>query len=114
MAGTLLLSRKLQNLVRKRIASPENYVFTIRNIIINGAKRGCSGFIRNTSNNTCVYVNTERSVYSGVKNYMCRFADNEKDYSGYQNRWADTPEELVTGIINLLHSSPAAEHDCRI
>lgn len=109
--NTLLLSTKLKNRIKK---IPGDFTFFLKNITINGEKRGCSGFIRNNHNNTYVYVDTERSVYGGVPNYMYRYANNEKDYTGYRNRWADTLDELAHGIENLLGSSPAEQHDTRI
>lgn len=107
----LLLSTKLKNRIRK---APGDFTFFLKNVEINGVKRGCSGFIRNNRNRSYVYVNTERSAYDGVPNYMYRYADNEKDYTGYCNRWADTLEELASNIIKLLNSSPVEQRDTRI
>jgi len=106
-----LLMTKLKNALTK----PEkNLTFFLQNIRINGQKRGCSGFIKNNDNNTYIYVNTERCIYSGVPNYMFRFADNEKDYKGYTNHWADTLPELVAGIHTLLSTNPIEAHEKRI
>lgn len=111
MADKLLLSTKLKNEIKK---VPGDYTFYLKNIKINGVTRGCSGFVRNNKNNTYVYVDTERCVYRALPNYMYRYADNEKDYKGYRNRWADTVPELVRNITKLLKSDPITERDNRI
>ena len=108
--GELLLSLTLKHALKR---TGGDFTFYLKNIIINGSKRGCNGFIKNNSNGTFVYVNTERCAYGGLKNYMYRYADNEKDYTGYSNRWADTLPELVSAIEKMLASSPAAEQDFR-
>jgi len=86
----LLLAQKLKN----RFSNDE--VCYLRNIIINGDKRGCSGFI--TSNNKVVYVNTE--VLGG--GYLYRTAKDTKDYHGGVNKYADNIDALVNGINDLL------------
>ena len=102
----LLLSAKLKNAIGRECGDM-SLTFSLRNILINGAKRGCSGYIRNTENGSVVYVNTERCVYGGVKNFMFRYADSEKDTTGYRNHWADTLEELVAEIASMLKTTPA-------
>ena len=111
MADKLLLSTKLKNEIKK---IPGDYTFYLKNIKINGITRGCSGFVRNNKNNTYVYVDTERCVYKALPNYMYRYANNEKDYKGYRNRWADTVPELVHSITKLLESDPITERDSRV
>lgn len=101
----VLLSTKLKNAITKK-AQKENFQLqiTLHNIAINGNKRGCSGFIRNMENNSVVYVNTENSCF--ISKYMYRYADNEKDYTGYTNHWANDLEGLVSGIITCLRQTP--------
>jgi hypothetical protein len=108
----LILSTKLKNAINKH-ANGMDLTFTLRNISINGSKRGCSGFIRNNANNSVVYVTTEEPCLSTL-HYMYRYADHEKDYSGYHNRWANTLDELATEICRLLHSTPQEQNDRRI
>ena len=109
----MLLSQKLKNAI-VRDSGEMSLTFSLRNIVINGSKRGCSGFIRNTVNGSVVYVNTERCVYGGVKNYMFRYADSEKDSVGYRNHWTDTLDELVAGIIRMLKMTPAEAREYRV
>lgn len=108
----LILLTKLKNAINQH-ANGMDLTFTIKNISINGSKRGCSGFIRNNANGSVVYVNTEEVCYSSL-NFMYRYADNEKDYTGYRNRWAKTFDELVTEICRLLHSTPQEQNERRI
>jgi hypothetical protein len=109
----LILSTKLKNAINKH-ANGMDLTFTLKNISINGSKRGCSGFIRNNANGSVMYVTTERSCATFLKPYMYRYADNEKDYTGYRNRWAKTFDELATEICRLLHSTPQEQYDRRI
>lgn len=108
----LILSTKLKNAINAH-AKGMDLTFTIKNISINGSKRGCSGFIRNNANNSVVYVTTEEIRLCNL-HYMYRYANHEKDYRGYHNRWADTLDELATNICRLLHSTPQEQNDRRI
>ena len=73
-----------------------NYVINLKNISINGAKHGCSGFVQNPSTGLTVYVTTEDNYF------MCRYARDMNDYVGGINRWADTFEELIMKVACLL------------
>lgn len=87
----IILSAKLRN----RFAA--TYNVQLRNIVINGDKRGCSGFIALGDN--VVYVNTESC---GSLGYMYRTAKHMKDYTGGVNRWARNIDALVKGVNDLL------------
>jgi hypothetical protein len=100
----LILSTKLKNAINKH-AKGMDLTFTLKNININGSKRGCSGFIRNNANGSVIYVTTEEPCASYLR-YMFRYADNEKDYTGYRNHWANTLDELVASICMHLHKTP--------
>ena len=108
----LILSTKLKNAINAH-ANGMDLTFTLKNISINGAKRGCSGFIRNNKNGSVVYVNTEEPCLSTL-HYMYRYADNEKDYTGYHNRWANTLNELASAICTCLHKTPQEQNDRRL
>ena len=108
----LILSTKLKNAINKH-ANGMDLTFTLKNISINGSKRGCSGFIRNNANGSVVYVNTECVGIANLR-YMYRYADNEKDYKGYRNRWAKTLDELASAICTCLHKTPQEVNDRRI
>jgi hypothetical protein len=108
----MILSTKLKNAVNKK-ANGMDLTFTLKNISINGNKRGCSGFIRNKANNSVIYVTTEEPCLSNL-HYMYRYADHERDFKGYHNRWANTLEELAIAICNCLQHTPQEVNDKRI
>jgi hypothetical protein len=87
----LILSTKLKN----RFSSAHNVA--LKNIAVNGDKRGCSGFIERGG--VIVYVNTEPC---GSLGYMYRTAEHMKDYTGGANRWAKDLDSLVAGVNQLL------------
>jgi hypothetical protein len=89
----LILSTKLKN----RFSSAHNVA--LKNIAVNGDKRGCSGFIERDG--AIVYVNTEPC---GSLGYMYRTAEHLKDYTGGVNRWAKDLDSLVAGINQLLRA----------
>jgi hypothetical protein len=91
----LILSTKLRN----RFLSTHNV--TLKNISVNGDKRGCSGFIEREG--AIVYVNTE--VLGG--GYLYRTAKHLKDYSGGVNQYAKDLNSLVDGINSLLRQQIA-------
>jgi hypothetical protein len=88
----LILSTKLKN----KFLSV--YDVQLKNIIINGDKRGCSGFI--SYNNNIVYINTEIESSCGL---LYRIAKHNKDYTGGVNQWAKNIDELVINVTKLLN-----------
>ena len=74
-------------------------VCALKNIAINGDKRGCSGFI--SRDGAIVYVNTE-VLGSG---YLYRTAAHMKDYTGGPNRWARDLASLVAGVNSILRAA---------
>ena len=86
----LLLATKLKNNLNKA------YTVNLKNIAINGNKRGCSGFV--SHNDKVVYINTE-TLCNG---YLYRIAQHTKDYTGGINRYAKTLEDLIKGVNALL------------
>lgn len=104
-----ILCVKLKNMLKEH----GDYAFAISNIIINGQKRGCSGYIYNPATGLILYVNTERSIASFLKETMVRYVDfqkeNKKDFSkskftnGIENRnvFCDR-DELVPTIVKML------------
>lgn len=92
----LILSTKLKNQFKNK-----NYTIQLKNININGAKRGCSGFIKNNLNNKVVYVNTEDATsWLGM---LYREAESMRDYYGKINHFAKSLKELCDGINKLLN-----------
>lgn len=95
----VLLMTKLKNGLKKK----GDFQFDLSNININGAKRGCSGFVVNPKNGIVVYVNTEKSCYEPLsRKNLVRYVRNTKDYTGYINEYA-TDEEVVNKITSMLN-----------
>lgn len=96
----MLLSVKTKNNLLK--IKPEGLEFHLKNIIINGSKRGCSGFVKNLENNKIVYINTEKSCYNPLadKN-LYRLAESLTDYRGKTNNFA-TDIDLAKEVIKML------------
>lgn len=86
----LILATKLKN------RFPHADFVQLKNVSVNGDKRGCTGFIQ--ANGKIVYVNTE--VLGG--GYLYRTAKHLKDYIGGQNCYARDLDGLVQGINSLL------------
>ena len=100
MAGKkLLLATKLKNLINN--AYPDNnYIFELKNIKLNGQSRGCSGFIKNPETGSVIFLTTEKTGCSWLKDYMYRY-ESQKHGLG-RNRWTSSQEELIRGIHHLL------------
>ena len=80
----VILSVRLKNGIKKAFKGEENCLdIRLKNISINGQKRGCSGFIRNKVNGNVIYVNTEDPMWLG---YLRRYAEDTNDYSGHHGR----------------------------
>mgnify|MGYP006865990794 FL=1 len=104
----MLLATKLKNRILLAAKSEDLPLkIELKNIVINGVKRGCSGFVTNMQTGSCVYIDTEKLVYGPLSDKcMYRYARDNKDYSsnGLQNgwnRWA-TDEELPKQVVRLL------------
>lgn len=86
-----ILTTKLKNMF-----NDQNYMFNLRNISVNGRKVGCSGYIYNPSTGLVLYVNTERSVASWLKETMARYVsfqeENKEDFS---------KSKFTTGVENV-------------
>lgn len=82
----LITSRKLRSRVKKL---DDTLIINVKDISVNGVKRGCSGFITDSSSGNVVYINTEGSEYGPLTDkIMYRKARDIKDYSGGRNIWA--------------------------
>jgi hypothetical protein len=88
----LILAVKLKN----KFSSV--YTVELKNIIINGNKVGCSGFI--SYNNNIVYINTE-TLSCGL---LYRTAKHNKDYTGGVNHYAKNIDDLVINVTKLLNA----------
>lgn len=86
-----ILQRKLKNMLNN-----QDYMFNLRNISINGRKTGCSGYIYNPSTELVLYVNTERSVASWLKETMVRYVSfKEEDKNDFSK------SKFTTGVENV-------------
>lgn len=107
--GEMILAVKLKNALKRANAKYEyDLQYDIKNIVINGVKRGCSGFITNKENGSCVYTNTEETCCPNL-GVMYRYADDNKDYVGYRNRWTGrvyTVYSLAAEILKMLERTP--------
>ena len=79
----MLLKTKLTNQLKTLAESwGVEIEIHLKNITVNGEKRGCSGHIVNISTGSCVYINTEHSCYTPLAGKsMYRLARDAKDYS---------------------------------
>jgi len=78
--------------VKKLFKQSSHFSFALRNISINGQKRGCSGFILNKLTGKVAYITTEPFWDGGLwgnlsQSIMMRTAKHIKDYSGGNNQW---------------------------
>lgn len=95
----MISARALENAVR--ISFGTEVTTSLRNIRIDGAARGCTGFFVNPENNACVYVNTEASI-DPKRSLLYRYADDTKDFTGYRDRYAKDFDDLVQKISEML------------
>lgn len=91
--------------LKNRFKKVGNYEQYLKNININGVKRGCDGFIRNPENGKIVYLTTEYvcgNCYKPLANKMMyRTAKDLKDYTGETNQWC-MENELVDKVVKAL------------
>ena len=99
----MLLSQKFKNAIVKKTGLT-NLEFRLNNTLVNGQKRGCSGFIYNPDTDVYVYVNTEPSCYKDMT--FCRYAKDFKDYTGGFNNNCYSEEELIKKTAVLVTSVP--------
>ena len=95
----------LMTALKNRFKKVGNYEYYLKNININGVKRGCDGFIRNPENGKIVYLTTEYvcgNFYKQLSNKMMyRTAKDLKDYTGETNQWC-MENELVDKVVKAL------------
>ena len=83
-----------------------NFTFHLKNVSVNGQRRGCSGFIVENSTGKIVWVDTEPFFTGGLfgnsnQTLLYRFAKHIKDYSGLGNHWGRC-ENIADHISSLL------------
>lgn len=105
-----MLATKLKNRILT-VASEADLPlrFKLKNNTVNGRKVGCSGFITNIQTGSCVYVDTEHSVYGPLSDkVLFRYARDEKDFSSNglangQNRFC-ADDELAANVVKMLRA----------
>ena len=99
----MLLSVKLKNGLTSLAEQMGMDITThLKNITVNGQKRGCSGFV--TCGESCVYVTTEHSCYGPISDKsMCRYAKNTEDFSS---------NGLKNGNNQFVADDLVADTDC--
>lgn len=96
----MILSIKLKNQIMK--IAHINLEFKLKNIQINGVKKGCSGFIQNKDNGKIVYVSTEESSFQPFTDKsLYRTATSMSDFTGGYNNFAIN-ENLSACIVKML------------
>ena len=111
----MLLKQKFSNALKKEaeIQGVEIEIY-LDNIYSYGCKKGCSGHILNALTGSCVYVTTESSGLSTLRNKsMYRLAKDRQDWSSNSlkngfNRWVKN-ESLVSSIISALKNEKGEE-----
>lgn len=94
---TPLLAIKLKKQI---LAIDPTLEVSLKNIHVNGAKFGCSGFITDPRTGRVVYVNTDHNHHTNTR-ALYRTARDTKDYTGGMNNFASY-EALASAAVNLL------------
>lgn len=74
----------------------------LKNIRVNGAPQGCSGFVSD-GHGHYVYVSADRNHGTNT-DALCRTASGPKDYSGGRNH-ITSYDELAQAAVDLLKAS---------
>lgn len=99
---TGMLAIKLKNNL-KAAANHDDYDFAIKNVSINGAKVGATGFVKNNRTGKFVYVCTDFGILGRDGQLFYRTAKDAKDYTGGTNKFGDTREEgFAQDILALM------------
>jgi hypothetical protein len=98
----VLAATKLRNQLRR---IDPFLVVELKNVRVNRALFGCSGFVTDGTN--WVYVNTDHNHGTNTR-ALYRTATGPKDYTGGRNRYADygSIAEAVVDLLQLLQVNP--------
>lgn len=94
----MLLKTKLKNMFEKEGLDID--FKDVKNVIINGAKIGCSGFAFDRKTGRYVYVSTDAMPQLNGK-IMYRACKGNKDYTGGQNHFA-TESNIASEVKRFL------------
>lgn len=78
-------------------------IVSLKNVRVNGALFGCSGFITDPRTGKHVYVNTDHNHHMNTR-ALFRTAKDTKDYTGGHNNFA-TYDLVAESAVYLLKSS---------
>lgn len=108
----VILAPKVRNALKKMFDKDELDI-KIKNIDVNGSKRGCSGFVKNNTNGVIVYLNTEDTL-SG-RHLFCRYAGNMKDFRGIgANMIAKDFNEFIEKVADSLDNEKEYKRVCEL
>ena len=93
-------SKKIKSMFKN-----QPYEVSVKNISVNGVKRGCNGFLTNTATGKICYITTEPACDGGLfgnpdKAVMIKKKKTLKDYTGGYNRWL--PISDIVEMANRL------------
>lgn len=104
----VILATKLKNnIIKANKFKNLELSFHLKNIVRNGIKYGCSGFIKNERNGKIVYVNTDTDDTPNF-GLLYRTAPALKDYSNHGFNQFGNPDDEATylKIIEELARDP--------
>lgn len=93
-----LASVKLRN---QLLAIDPTLTVSLRNVRVNGALFGCTGFVTGR-NGAVVYVNTDHNHGTRVNRPLYRTATDTRDYTGGRNMTA-TNDTLAAAVVALIN-----------
>lgn len=93
-----LLALKLK---RELLALNPALAVELKNVSVNGAKFGCTGFVTDPATGRIVYVNTDHNHGTNGTRALYRTAKHTRDYTGGVNRRAEYGE-LAGAVVELL------------
>ena len=93
-----LTATRLRNEIR---AIDPTLTVELKNVRVNGATFGCTGFISDSRGNF-VYLNTDHNHGTRWDKALYRTAKNAKDFTGGVNHYS-TYAELAEAAVDLLH-----------
>lgn len=96
-----LAMTKLRN---RLISAQPDLKVELKNVRVNGALYGCSGFVTDPKSGAVVYVNTDVDNGVGARPPLLRTARHTRDYTGGSNNYAPA-NELHLAVIRLLQKS---------
>ncbi len=95
-----LASTKLRN---QLLALDPTLTVQLRNVRVNGALFGCTGFVTAGNGRVVVYVSTDHNHGTRVNQPLYRLARDTRDFVGGTNR-ASTYAALAADVVELIRA----------